>query len=253
MRRTLFSWIAALAIAAMQSPSPQTKKEPARSSRLTAEQILDNYEKAIGGREAWEKFTTEHMVARVGPIGGIESGAYEEYDATPSKSYQATALPGASIKVGFDGVTGWTISSPMGLRTLSGDDLATVSRLSHFPEEIRFREQFKDWKLKGVQKVNGHDAYVLEGTPAEGEPWVYYFDTKTWLRLRFERNPSGANAIGAIEFDDYREVQPSKVKFPFSVTEPDAGIALRIYTVEFNVPVDDSIFKPPVSKLTIRQ
>ena len=252
MRRTLLASIVAIAVSAVHTPSPQTKKGPARAVKLTAEQILDNYEKAIGGREAWEKFTNEHVVARVGPIGGNESGTYEEYDAAPAKVYQSTALPGSSIKVGFDGVHGWTVAPPIGLRTLTGEDLATVARLSHFPEEIRFREQFKEWQLKGVAKVNGHDAYKLEGTPAEGEPWVYYFDTKTWLRLRFEKIPSGAKAIDAIEFDDYREVQLYKVKFPFSVTEPDAGVTLRVYSVEFNVAVDDSIFRPPVSKLTVR-
>ena len=109
--------------------------------------------------------------------------------------------------------------------------------------------------VDGIARVNGHDAYVVIGTPAANTPERLYFDTQTGLLLRkwtYVDTASGRSPY-QLDFDDYRNTG-SGVKIPFVVhmspagprTEIEPTSTLRITSVKDNTPIDNAKFVKPM-------
>ena len=85
-----------------------------------------------------------------------------------------------------------------------------------------------------------------------------YFDSKTWLKIRedvTQVDPSGHQSVEEIYFDDFRDIPDLKIKVAFRRTEKSAQhtVVERVKELRFNVPVDESLFKPPSSTLHIQR
>jgi hypothetical protein len=89
----------------------------------TVDQILDNYERAIGGRQAWAGITSRVMKGTLELPQGGASGTFESYEAQPGRIYLLMRFgTGAESKVG------WATNSQTGLHNLTGEELVDVKR-----------------------------------------------------------------------------------------------------------------------------
>ncbi len=236
--------------------SPSQKQNSQSLPRI--EQILDNHLQAVGGREAWEKVQTLHETDTLEFPKALGGTAVGELWFARNRCYIAVTLRGASYKSGFDGETGWSIDPRSGLKKLNGEDLAPSQRNSLFPEEIRLRELVSRMSLKRTALVNGHQAYVIEVKFSKRYASTMYFDSKTWLKIRedvTQVDPSGHQSVEEIYFDDFRDIPDLKIKVAFRRTEKSAQhtVVERVKELRFNVPVDESLFKPPSSTLHIQR
>jgi hypothetical protein len=253
---TLLVWLCLLLSAA--TPLQDSVKRSNRPVDPSVDQILDNYERAIGGRQAWAGLTSRvSKGALEAPESGL-SGTFEVYELGPNKIYLIERLAnGKEVKIAFDGMVGWTINPQSGTRRLSGEELAELKRRAQFPEEIKIREFFSQLHLRGKVSLDGRDTYVIEAVPKEGSPWTMYFDAKTWLRVRIDGTLHFAQQSEPAQgyFDDYREVRDFGVKYPFQATlkTPHGTLVRRVEKVQLNVAVDPSLFTPPSFKFKIQQ
>ena len=111
--------------------------------------------------------------------------------------------------------------------------------------------------VRGIEKVNGRDAYLVVGVPQGDTPESLYFDTQTGLLLRKQTvlpTPIGDSPF-QMDFDDYRDTG-SGVKFPFLIHMNPANRAHRAGAgrdaardkVEDNKPIDDAKFAKPAAR-----
>jgi hypothetical protein len=109
--------------------------------------------------------------------------------------------------------------------------------------------------VRGIENVNGHDAYVIVGVPQGDTPELLYFDIQSGLLLRKQTvlpTPIGDSPF-QMDFEDYRDTG-SGVKVPFLIhmnpanprTELAPNATLRVSNVEDNAPIEDSRFARPV-------
>ena len=126
-----------------------------------------------------------------------------------------------------------------------------IKRQADFYRDIRLRELYPKMTVTGSAKVGGHDAYVVEATPAEGGADKLYFDTQSGLVLRMDSSvetPAGRLAT-EIYFEDHRDVDG--VKIPFTIRQPEpaaAAFTVKITELKHNVPLDDAAFDKPAAK-----
>lgn len=223
----------------------------------SVEQILDRHEQAVGGREALEKIRSLHEVDIVHVPRTGDTGISEAW-IVPKKSYATFHWKQRAemFKSGFDGETAWSIAPRVGLKKLSGEDLAHARRLTMFPEEIRLRELVSQIRLKGKARVGGREAYILEIEFDAGYLARMYFDSETWLKVREDvvRTDSPGSPIREIYFDDFREIPDLKIKYAFRRVEKSKNTAVEhVKELHFNVPVDESLFKVPSSRIYIQR
>jgi hypothetical protein len=233
-----------------QAPEPRPTNAEAKPKETppTADQILDKYLEALGGKAAIDQLQSRVMKGTWLTPDGITLG-YEVYQSGPDKLYTVLNTPKqGTFERGFDGNVGWE-KSTRGVRTLEDPELYYLRRYPDLFKDIKLKEQFTRLSFGGTDKIDGKDVYVLRGTTADNRRERLSFDAQTGLLLR--RSISVTTMIGVIpeqvDFEDYRDVGGIKLPFTIRISSIDSFYnSTRKFTdIKVNVPVDQTKFSKP--------
>lgn len=242
--------LAALAQSPSSAPAASTPAPAAKAPATpSADQILDRYVKAIGGREAWKKVTSRISTGTIDVPAMSLSGTIEMREKAPNKLIASITINGAKFTQGFDGSVGWANDPQNGLREQTGPELAETKRDSDFYHPLDLRQLYSNFKVTGVEKVNDRDAYVVEASSVDGGNDRMYFDVQTGLVLRImgqHHMPEGVIAFTE-DLEDYREVDGIKLPFTVHQASADSTFTIQFSEVKHNVPFEDSEFSNPAS------
>jgi zinc protease len=235
---------------AQTAPAP-TAGRATTAATPTADQVLDHYVKAIGGRAAWTKLNSRVSKGTIEiPSMNNLSGSVEIHEKAPNSMLAVITLAGAVFEQGFDGTTAWSDDPQNGLRILSGAELDDARREADFYHPLDLQKLYASMTVTGTEKINDRDAYVVEASMGAGDPDKMYFDTENWLLVRainHRNTPDGVKAFTA-EVGDYKDVDG--VKLPFTVHQSSAESAFTIHFTEIqhNVKLADSQFAKPTAE-----
>jgi len=235
--------------AAADAPAPSAAPLP------SADEIIEASIKAIGGREAVQKFTS--LVVKgtyeFTAAGRTASGIFEQYYKPPDKIYMSINVPKVfKQEEGFDGTVGWT-KTAQGVMEMSGWQLAFKKRSTEgaFIYDVnRFKEFYPKSSVRGVEKVEGRDAYAVEVTPTVGKTETLYFDKQTGLMVRWDimyesGRQQGVSFPLTLFAEGYADVNGMMMPMIYRQVSPSQTAVLRFVEVKFNVPVDESKFRKP--------
>jgi outer membrane lipoprotein-sorting protein len=244
-----FAMLAAFTSVAQEKPKNDAPKTDAKAVALpTVDNILDNYVKAIGGKEAIEKITSRAMKGTFDIEAMSISAPVEMYSKAPNKSSTKIDVPNFGVvnRV-FDGATGWDSNPASGLRELSGLELSQMKRGSDFYQELNYKKNYAKMEVKGIEKAGSYDAYVIEATPAEGGPEKLYFDVNTGLLVRQDgefESPQGKTQIETY-VDDYKVVDGVKIAHMMKQVNPQMTWVIKLTEVKNNIEIDGAKFNKP--------
>jgi len=238
-------------------------KAPARPVLPSVDQILSKYIQALGGEQAIRKVTSRVMTGTqfipTGPGGTVPMPAMvERSQKAPGVTVTIFRTPTYSIAQGFDGTTAWSQDAAGRVVDAATLDTRRAKRTADFHEPLTLKQQYAQMTVKGIERVNGQDAYVVVGVPQGDASESLYFDTQSGLLLRKVTvlpTPVG-NSPYQVDFDDYRDTG-SGVKVPFLIqmnpatprTELAPNATLRITRVEDNKPIADDTFAKPAPRI----
>jgi outer membrane lipoprotein-sorting protein len=214
----------------------------------TIDQILDKYIAGAGGRAAIEKITSISGKGTIDIPAVNISGTVELIQKAPDKALTVVDLAGVGQqREGYDGTTGWSDDPANGFRQKDGVELAEAKRGATFGRELKMKQLYPTMVVKGREKVDDSDAYLVEATPAEGSPVKLYFDVASGLLVRqvaTRQMPQGPLEV-EVTFADFRAVDG--VKRPFTIRQATSMFIATIHLTEVkhNAPIDDAIFKAP--------
>lgn len=214
----------------------------------TADQILDRFVEAIGGRTALEKGTSTIIRGTSQFEDVLVIGKVEIYAKAPNKTAMIMKVPSLGImRQGFDGTVGWTQEFGEDVRELQGEELERLRRDADFYGFLHYRQHYPQMKLLGKDKVGLRDVYVIEARPAHGDPRKLYFDVENGLMLRRDIivQGRGGKFLTQNYSEDYREVEGRKFAFRIRQVSPRLTHTLRVTSIQVNVPIDDAVFAMP--------
>ena len=241
--------LAAPLAARAQSAAATTSLAPAIPQKV--DPILDRYEKAIGGRAAWEKFTSQVMMGTIEVPSMSLSGTILIHEKAPNKFMSAVIINGAVFRQGFDGTTGWTDDPKNGLREQTGAELAESKRGADFLHSFKMRRVYAKIAVTGAEKVGTRDTWVVEATPPEGgDPTKMYFDAENGLLLRVISPNHDVDGVSQMQedFEDYRDVDGVKVPFVWHQKNGDTAYTLAFSEVHHDVDLSESEFAKPAAE-----
>ncbi len=231
--------------AAATTPS----KTQAAAAMPTADQVLDHYVQAIGGRAAWLKLNSRVSKGSIEiPAMNNLTGTVEIHEKAPNFMLAVINLGGAAFEQGFDGNIGWSNNPQNGLRELSGGELDDARREANFYHALELRKNYTKITVTGIERVDEHDTYALEATRAQGAPDKMYFDMQTGLMVRSvnQRYTTDGVTEFTADVDDYTEVDGVKLPFTVRQTGASATFIIRFTEVHHNLQLMDAQFaKPP--------
>lgn len=256
---TLLFSISATAFGQKEVVKPTTQTKPTADAKSadaktatakmpTAQEILNKYAQALGGKTAYEKIKTRMTKGTMEIVPMGIKGTFESYSAAPNKSIYKSSLAGiGELTEGFDGQIAWSVNPLQGNRDKQGEELAQTKLTNNFYREVNLAQLYPKIEQKGTEKVGENDAYVLVGTPDNLPPETFYFDVKTGLLVRQDAtaiSPEGKTPIKTF-FEDYREVDGVKLPFRMRTVMPQFEIVMIITEVKNNVTVDEGKFTKP--------
>jgi tetratricopeptide (TPR) repeat protein len=210
--------------------------------------VLDRYIAALGGAAALKKVTSLVMTGTMDVAGVSRGGTFVTYAQAPNKTVTVMqAHPYGTIKVGFNGTSGWYFDEGK-VRVVKGVELAIMQRDSDFYRPLRTKNNFATVTLPGMSKIGYRDVYVLDMQPTTGPLERVYLDAQTFLPVRINTTrPAGPASTSPVEIylDDWRVVEG--IKYPFSVSQssPATKLSFTVKEIRQNVPIDAKLFEPP--------
>ncbi len=245
--------VVARGYAGQRTASQSTRTTSTRTAAATAaNQVIDRYLAALGGKEALTKVNSIVKKGEVQVEGVPGKGMIEEYSKAPNYTMARMMLPAIGLRhYGFDGRNLWRLEPPKGYVDVSGVELDVAVHASEFRSELMFRKLYPKIEMNGVQTINGRDVYVLVCTPARLSPEKFYFDKETGLLVRQDATiPTATGPVSSENYyEDYREIDG--VKHPFltrSKLNNEVVIITKYVYMKHNVPIDDSTFRKPASR-----
>ncbi len=214
----------------------------------TVDEVLDRYIEALGGAAALKAVTSRTTKGTLDVIGHSRGGSYETYEQAPNKMLHVfQAPPLATVKVGFNGRTGW-VTNRNGLRMLKGVELARVQRDADFYASLGLKKNFTKVTLAGMSKIGYRDVYVIDLQPALGMAQRIYLDAQTHLLARVNTALTFGPVSEHVEMylDDWREVDGVKLPFTISYRFPKLTLSINIKEIRHNVALDPTIFDSPM-------
>jgi outer membrane lipoprotein-sorting protein len=221
------------------------------ASGPTADEIIANYVKTIGGMEKLEAIKTLKKTGRYTSGGGLEAKVVEE-SKRPDLVRQEFVLQGMTGITAWDGKTGWKIEPWQGkkdVEPLGEEELKQILEDADFDGPlVNYKQKGNAVELVGTEPVEGTDAYKLKVTLKAGDVQYFFMDTDYFVPIKIEKTRvvRGAPRESETSIGDYKKV--AGVYFPHSFESGQKGSANRakvVYDkVEANVPLDDSRFHP---------
>lgn len=210
---------------------------------MTAADVLNKYIDAIGGKAKVEAIrdVSIKMTAAVGP----QKLEITEVKKGPNRWYNSVQMGGMTLmEQKYDGnrmvrsQQGRMVDIPAEERRNAPVEAAM------FPELEYGRRTDVKTELKGIERVDGRDAFVVEVTLPGGKKESLFFDCESGLKVRQSQvvfTPQG-DMVLATEFRDFKEV--NGVMFPHTRVIPlgPQRLQAQVESIRINTNVSDQMF-----------
>ena len=202
---------------------------------MTADMVIEDYIRAIGGREKLAAVNDLTMEMSLSVMG--QQATVKTYQKEPGLLLSETIMGGMTLsKQIFDGEK-IVVTSPMGKQEFSEGPMLKQAQMQAiaFPE-LNYEELGMEFNLMGAETLDGRQVYRMEYTTPAGDKSYDYYCMETGLKLQ-----TRSEQVTVI-YGDYREVDG--ILFPFSM-EQQAGpqqVEMELVEVKVNSGLSDDLF-----------
>lgn len=214
---------------------------------VTADSVVMNYIKAIGGKENLKKVKDLKITMEVEIPGAPMTMKATDLRKRPDMYKSVLEMPGRGVlqEQVYDGKKGIK-GGMMGQQELEGDDLTQLKEQAQFDNELNYLNGNYKIKLTQISKVGDEKAYVMEITDPTGDKTTEYYSVDSGLKLKAEstENTEKGPVTTSQTFSDYKEM--NGVKYPYKTVVNAGGqkITLTVTDLQVNKGIKDSEFKP---------
>ncbi|SFE41244.1 LolA-like protein [Spirosoma endophyticum] len=212
-------------------------------STPTAEEVMDKYIAAIGGKEALMKVTD--MTTSMSSDMNGNAIIVTRKQKLPNKFSMVINANGMEVmKQTGDGST-VVMGGMQGSRTLEGPAAQQMTVMNTLFPELHYAENGVKTTLVGPEKVDGKDTYKLSHMTADGATtWTDNFDVATGLKVQSvvtNKSPQG-EMTSTMVYSDYKDT--GGIKFPMTINQqsPRGPMTMSVDNVKVNKGLKDSDF-----------
>ena len=232
--------VALLCLAASQPAATQS-----------VDQIIQKNLDAKGGLARLKQVTSIKQTATMSMQG--HDASLTIYSKRPNFMREEIHADGRLVINGFDGVSPWILNpnvSPNPI-VLTGPQAEQIKAEANFDGPlVDYKSQGTAVSMNGFEMMASRRVVHLRLTTATGQRSDVYLDAETWLEVKISTMGNQPNQPTQLrrdqELSDYRD--QDGIKVPFLVRTLMNGVLqseLKVQTVEFNVTLDDALFRVP--------
>jgi hypothetical protein len=228
----------------------------------TADQILDRYLQALGGKAAIDKIATRStkvillrpkVINSVTPRAAIlnrgETVTVETFQKAPGKYLAVITSPAGLVSQGFNGTVGW-VKTVTGQREMNSAEVSRIKRDADLSKDLKLKERYSKMQVTGKERLGEHEVFAIEARSLEDKTERLLFDVKSGLLLRrvvFTETRLGLDPEQT-DYDDFREVDGVWLPFVVRTSYLDDnhfGTTRTLIELKQNIQIDDAKFDQP--------
>ncbi|MEM9836668.1 MAG: hypothetical protein AAF828_09210 [Bacteroidota bacterium] len=222
----------------------------AQDSKLTADEIIDNYIEVIGGEDAWREVKTVQMEGKMSMFGRDIPATITSGD--PNKFRIEMDIQGQKVIQSYDGETPWQIMPMMGITTptkMSEAEASTVTQTEILPEFIDYANRGYSVEMVDPKEVEGVPTQGIKITDGKKKTMVYYFDTENFVPIMMSMTITEGQAKGSVinsYLSDYEEIDGKMVATSTEVKmDGQTFQKLTVEKVTFGIELEEGFFSMP--------
>lgn len=214
-----------------------TEGEPAKelgAGDANAQEIIGKYIKAIGGEERLSKIKDLRMVMKMN-FNGMDI-MNTQLKKLPGSYLNETSMNGQTMsKMVFSGGKAFVVMGAQRQELPAEQAAAFKTAALPFPE-LTYGQNGVTAELKGIEKVEGQEAYKIAVGTGEGQKTIEYFAKDSGLKLKTE------SPTGTIIYQSYEEKEG--IKFPKKITlvTPQGSLEGEVVSLDLNSGIKDTAF-----------
>ena len=233
-------WLGLLLVLLAQPAFAQSpKKLP------SADKIVENYLKAIGGKKAAGALRDATYDWNI-QFNNQPFGTARTQTKAPSSERWEMTFGNGQIISATNTRSAWEVGLDNRLRTLTGlESTAAKLRASLDASRlINFKKANVLARVLSLGDLGSEPAYIVEFSTRSGARFQYYFSVKNALITKITGDVRKTRVL----FDDYRPVQGIQEPHRVRMNVDGSGeLTLLLQSVKFNTGVADSVFDPPAA------
>ncbi len=222
----------------------EVKNDIALPEGLTAQNIIDDYIAATGGRDklmSIKTMTSKSEMEMMGQVAEIEVNMKEGNKYAMKMSMMGNVMQEQK----FDGTKGYMGGMGQSKTITEGPELEQLKGESEMFKQLNYASNGTTLELKGVENVDGTDCYKVAVKSKSGKETTQFYDIKTNYLIREVSSQDGPQGPMNITTDlaDYSETNgissPQTIKITGAAPFP---LVMKVKEVIYNAAMDDSIF-----------
>lgn len=212
-------------------------------SGMTAQKVVEEYLKAIGGKDKIDQVKTL-AVSRSTSVQGMAMSV-NQYISEPGKLAIEIGMNGAVMQKQIYNSGKGKSTGMTGNKEIEGEELEGMKEQAFIIPEHHYGRAYA-LELKGIDQVDGAKAYKIGVTSPAGKSSTLFFDATSFLKLKSTTVAvvNGESVSTSTKFGEYKEVDG--LKYPHLIIQSMPGLPipleLKVETIELNKPIDDAIF-----------
>ncbi len=216
----------------------------------TADEVVDKYFDAIGGKE---KLATLKTLYSEGEMTIMNNPAPFATTISDGKGYKnEITLNGQQIITCYTVGSGWTLNPLAGVNKpapLPADQVSIGQATFDLQGPLfDYKAKGSTLELSGREKLNGTDVFKLNLTTKDGTKMYFWVDaTKWWLLKMSATFAMGGNAFEIVTISSNYQKTNAGVFMPYTVetTYPGLTVTAIAKIIDINKTIDLSVFKMP--------
>ena len=209
---------------------------------LTVDIVMENYANALGGQSNIAKIKNVEASYKADMMGReLLVKHFKTNDLKTRSSINMNGMPAMEMITNGENVK----LSQMGqVAPLEDKDIEEQILSNGLFSEFVLIDRGATLKLRGIEKVNDKDNYMVEVTLPKGGTFTLYFDAETGLKTRYSKmleTPQG-NFVQTVDFSDYKEVNGVKFPHVFFQTIGPQNIKMEALEISANVKIPADTF-----------
>lgn len=228
----------------VDKPAGNVTETQKTSDGISAYSIIENYMKALGGKEEVKKISAVNISITTDMMGRAMEGSIIRMN--PSMLFTDMKMgPMTVFQTVFDGIKGYT--SQMGKRKeLTPEEAKEFLDDKGVIPQLYYNGADYKTEYMGTAKVGAEDAYKLKVIKPSGKLSVEYYSTKTDLLIREETTEKDENGETnmSVDYADYKKV--GTVFFPYSIIRTigdQLTLDMKVTAIKVNEGVSVENFK----------
>ena len=200
---------------------------------MTAQQVVDRYLEAIGGREKLAEVKALRMKAEA-TVQGVTI-EMENINTQDNRLRAEQVTPMGSMVQVYDGEKGYMVT-PQGKQEVTGAQLNMMQEEALLFAPLHYQDEGFQTELTGTEEVDGSPAYVVKVTYPSGNKQTEYYDQQTGLLVK------EINSQGTVFMQDYTEQNGYQYPKKIVAETPMGNLEFNVTDYEIDPAVEEGVF-----------